>query len=102
MNIEEQSPRVFARSEERQFPKKVKKENTLITPNWQFDFKTLEALENDDTLSPEEMAFWETQLEQNKFLQEFVEDWDDKVKNIIETQPAIKKYGLKQMINHSL
>ena len=88
-------------------PKRVPSDQSLIEKNWSLDIRTLQRLEDEDVLPTEaEECFLKEQLQSNKYLISYHEEWDKKISKILAKEPAIEKFGLKapimaKLTNHS-
>ena len=88
-------------------PKRVPSELSLIEKNWSLDIRTLQRLEDEDVIPTEaEEDFIKEQLQSNKYLISYHEEWDKKINKILAKEPAIEKFGLKapimaKLTNHS-
>ena len=88
-------------------PKRVPSELSLIEKNWSLDIRTLQRLEDEDVIPTEaEEDFIKEQLQSNKYLISYQEEWDKKINKILAKEPAIEKFGLKapimaKLTNHS-
>ena len=79
----------------------------MIEKNWSLDIRTLQRLEDEDVIPTEaEEDFIKEQLQSNKYLISYHEEWDKKINKILAKEPAIEKFGLKapimaKLTNHS-
>ena len=79
----------------------------MIEKNWSLDIRTLQRLEDEDVIPTEaEEEFIKEQLQSNKYLISYHEEWDKKINKILAKEPAIEKFGLKapimaKLTNHS-
>lgn len=68
----------------------------MIQKDWKLDIRTLERLEDVDVPPTDaELEFLRDQLNHNKYLKNYMKDWDGKISKILDKEPAIDKFGLR-------
>lgn len=75
----------------------------MIQKEWKLDIRTLEKLEDADVKPTEgELEFLKEQLIHNKYLKDYMKEWDQRISKILDKEPIIDKLKLRSSIMEKL